>query len=122
MNARTLAMIKKKALMFLTDRCNIYSLEDARGDAGAPLNLRDLVAKCVPCRLISLVGGGDVGEFADKTVMNDMYTITLPVGTVLDVYYEIEMLLSGNRYQVMSIRDQLTDSVYFDAEIKRMRV
>ena len=121
MNARTLAMIRAKALSFLTARCNIYALSDARGVAGAPLDLRELSASCVPCRLISSGDGGDVGEFADKTVMDEMYTITLPTDTDLNVYDEIVMRASGKRYQVTSIRDGLTDSAYFDAEVKRMR-
>lgn len=121
LNSRLLLMMQNKAAKFFVDECNIYSLSDARGESGESLDLLELSASGVNCRLISLASSGDVGEFADKTVMDEMYTITLPIGTVIDVYYVIEMVTTGNRYEVMSIRDHLSDSAYFDAEIKRMR-
>lgn len=106
--------------VYLTAECNIYEplyVKDQYGDTNATPKLADSGVKC-RLNTVSLADS-ESKSFDDRSIMEDVYNLLLPDGTVLDIDYIIET--GGQRYDVTVIRDGLTDGVYVEAEIRRIR-
>ena len=115
---RVLLMMKNKFAKFASNTCDIYAPTDLRDEYGAPAGPPVISASGVACRLITL-DSGKAKKFADKTIMEDAYQLTIAIGTVIDVGYLVDV--DGDRYEVVAITDKLTDGVYIFVEMRRMR-
>jgi len=116
------AIILAVTLRAMKDRCTIEKLADSVGSLGQHLTgLWQVTASNVPCRLITSKGATlpAVGVFADRTTMDDTYTISLPVGTVLAADYRVTV--NGTVWRVAAVLDARTDAADVQAVLMRMR-
>ena len=116
------AIILAVTLRAMKDRCTIEKLADSVGSLGQHLTgLWQVTASNVPCRLITSKGATlpAVGVFADRTTMDDTYTISLPVGTVLAADYRVTV--NGTVWRVAAVLDARTDAADAQAVLMRMR-
>lgn len=115
------AFIRAATLRTMTDRCMIEREANSRGTFGQSSHAWEVVGEDVPCRLITSKGATlpATDVYADRVTMEDTYTISLPVGTVLAVDYRITV--NGTTWRVASVVDGRTDSADVQAVLLRMR-
>lgn len=116
-----LASIRAATLRAMTDTCLIERLADGVGRMGQVAQMWETVGSNVSCRLITSKGASlsQTDVFANRVTMEDTYTISLPVGTVLATDYRITV--NGSVYRVASVLDGRTDSADVQAVLIRMR-
>jgi len=120
-NPNTLARVRGSIkAVYLTDECDIYEPLYVTDDYGDTNVTPTLAASGVKCRLNTVtLADSEAKSFDDRSIMEDVYNLLVPDGTVLDIEYQIQT--GGQRYEVTVIRDGLTDAVYVEAEIRRIR-
>lgn len=117
---RVLALMRAKYEKLATQTCDIYRPVPIKDEYGSVDDLYVISASGVKCRLITRsFAAGANKEFSDKLMMEDVYQLTIPYGTVIDVNYQV--WIGDDKYEVVVIRDKLTDTVYVEVEVRRMR-
>jgi hypothetical protein len=116
------AIIRRQVEKQMTDRCLIERLADSRGSLGQPLQgIWETVGSNIPCRLITSKGATlpQTDVYADRVMMEDTYTISLPVGTQLALDYRITV--GSTSWRVATVLDGRTDAADVQAVLLRMR-
>lgn len=121
MNPQTLAYIKSKFTAFRTETCDIYAVTWGVDDFGAQQKSFAQVGTAVACRVITgqqSFQSGMMQQGEQKSMKHEL-RISLPVGTELDVDYQIDV--GGVVYDVVRVIDDLTDDTQVQAVITRRR-
>lgn len=121
LSPQVLAMIRRVTLAQMTDTCLIERMADSVGRMGQIAQVWETVGSNVACRLITSKGATlpQTEVFASRVTMEDTYTISLPVGTVLATDYRITV--NSDVFRVASVVDGRTDAADVQAVLVRMR-
>lgn len=102
---------------FLTDRCTIQEPSQATDEIGTPIDVYQVVAADVRCRLIR----GDKPVLKDLGLQeNSRETYRLIVGTDVTLKTGQRVIVRENAYEILGLRQQLTDEVFHEALIGRL--
>lgn len=116
----TIARIKARVDMFLTETCLIEAQSQASDEYGNPIpGSRVTVASNVSCRII------DLGERlqsqavidSDQETIVDTYRLILPAGTA--IAKDQIITISGDEYDVVDLITERTDETDVQAVITR---
>lgn len=122
LSPQMLAIIRRVTLKAMTASCTIEREANSVGTFREPTHVWEIVAANVACRLITSKGATlpmtDV--FAERVTLEDTYTISLPVGTVLAADYRITV--GATVWRVASVLDGRTDAADVQAVLMRMRL
>lgn len=115
------AYIRAQTLNQMTATCTIEREANSRGSMGEMVHVWEVVTSSVRCRLITSKGATlpQTDVYADRVTLEDTYTISLPVGTVLAADYRITV--GTTVWRVASVLDARTDSADVQAVLLRMR-
>jgi hypothetical protein len=118
-DVRTVTKLKASVGKFLTDTCTIYTRTATTDDYGYPSQVLTEYATGVACRLITVGTQNKGRQFADREILEDVYRLIVPTATTIDTDYVVEV--NSEKYQVISITDKLTNELFADIEMKRIR-
>ncbi len=118
---QTIARMKARVQLTLTDSCLIEAESSARGSVGEVVHSWETVAADVACRVItpSASTRGSMQAVGAQESMIDAYRLICPVGTALAV--DQRVTINGSVFQIVGIRDGLTDGVDVQAYMTRVR-
>jgi hypothetical protein len=120
LNTMVRARIRAIAAKWLKDRCNITVQTTATGPLGEQLDQYVSVQSNVPCRVIKVSMSPSAMIVGGQESMQDMYRVSVPVGTALAVDQRIE-LSNGLEYDVVDLETELTDEMFEHALVSRQR-
>lgn len=119
---RTLKLMRAMVGRTLTDSCRIERETGTVGDYGQPLHVWEAVAVDVPCRLIRRGGAGinnEAGVAGGVETLREDYRLVVAEDVVLGVDYRV--VVGGDVFEVVAVRDNLTDGGYVEAVLVRRR-
>lgn len=121
-SSRIIAIVRQNVNEILTDTCTLSEESGATGTLGEPLAGLVLVASGVRCRVIraKTPSNSSTQVVGSQESMVEMYRLECPYDTTLRVNM-VATLGDGSMYQLVSIEDQLTDSVFAGAVVTRVR-
>lgn len=116
-----LATMRAVSERFMKERALIEREANSRDALGGMAHDWEITAEDVPCRMITSKGATlpGTGIVADREIMEDTYTISLPVGTVLETDYRITV--NAKRYNVVRVVDGRTEAADVQAVLIRAR-
>ena len=121
LSRQMLSTLRAVTERFMTDRCLIEREANSRGTFGQIAHVWEVVGEDVPCRLITSKGATlpATDVYVDRVTMEDTYTISLPVNTVLAADYRIT--IATTTWRVATVLDARTDAADVQAVLLRMR-
>ena len=126
LNSTVRATLRNKALTFLIDTCTIEAKTQSVDEIGAPVNAWIVVASSVPCRVV-MAGRSNANNAnlaAMQESMTDTYKLSVPVqNSTYNWTLAIDQRITINSviYNVVSIEDGLTDTIFRQAILTRER-
>lgn len=106
--------ITSQVATFLTDRCTIMALQQSTDEFGGSSQVYTAVASDVPCRLIR----GDKPTVRDLAFQEkSRETYRLIVGPATQIVTGQQIILGDVTYEVLGLRQALTDEVFHEALI-----
>lgn len=114
MDSLTWGSIKAQVEVFLTDRCTISEEMDVTDESGSPTHETQILASGVRCRLIR----GDKVRLADfglQETNRETYRLIVAVGVTLTKGQRVTLAGSTSTYELLGIRQNLTDGVFHEA-------
>ncbi len=119
-NARDLVNIKTTVILFLNDSCTIYLPADVTNEYGAPDGGLQISASGVSCRVVTVrTGIAQARQESDREIIEDEYKLLLATTVTIDVDYVVEV--NSEKYQITAIRDKLSDEVFIELDMRRIR-